>query len=92
MIELPFVNHGLGEIDLRTYCQRMPFRLALKSVHFKEDGAVNNTPSMAFVCRDPAGLSFVHELTVETLEGLLRQAGYRLTRLRVEPISQEVPP
>lgn len=80
MTELPFVNWGTSPIDL--WNEGPIEQIVSTGVHFKEDGARDNTPSLAFVCESPSGAKYVHQMSIQTLEGVLRQAGYRTTRLK----------
>lgn len=45
MIDLPFVNHGRGQIDLSGCCWTQPIELQSTSIHLKENGTINDTPS-----------------------------------------------
>lgn len=75
-----FRHWGKSRILPVTGMLRSPTRIMSMAIHFKEDGAIGDLPSLAFECKDSETNTYVHEISLATLTANLAKAGYRLVR------------
>jgi len=74
---------GKGKFTLEKYrFFRDIIELGLMEVQWKDDGCVNDTPSMIFIMKDRETNVCITEFTLETLEGILSKVGYRIVKKR----------
>lgn len=78
--KVEFRNWGTRQIELLTRLVRPAKRIGLVCLHFKEDGALDETPALIFECRDEATEVFFYEVTLGTIAGALARAGYTIKR------------
>jgi len=74
-------NHGTDPIRLvsepgKKIAEGMPTEL-----HLKEDGALNNTPSLAIIIRDIEGNRIVGQISLQMLNDGLNELGYQIVKL-----------
>lgn len=55
-------------------------QVVLLEVQWKDDGAVNDSPSMLLIMKDQATNLVLTEFTLETLQGILSKVGYRVVK------------
>lgn len=53
---------------------------SLIEVQWKDDGAVNDTPSLLFIMKDKMTNIAITQFTLETLQGILSKCGYRIVK------------
>lgn len=78
MNEVLFQNWGRNKITPLTALVRPFKRISSIAVHFKADGAADDTPSLAFECKDIDTNVYVHEISFNTLKKCLEKAGYTI--------------
>ncbi len=61
---------------------RSLIELGLMEVQWKDDGAINDTPSMIFIMKDRKTNVCFTQFTLETLQGVLSKVGYRIVKKR----------
>lgn len=81
----PFVgvNHGKGQIDLSAYSKRShPWRGRPISVHLKEDGAVDDKPSLCLIIElNSEPVSYIMgEISLAMLNSGLNDIGYGIVK------------
>lgn len=77
MIVLPTKNVGKGKFDLRGYeVFRNVGELGVIEAQMKEDGAINDAPSLLLVMKDEATNVYATQFTLETLQAMLSKFGY----------------
>ena len=74
---------GKGKFTLDKYkLFRSIIELDLMEVQWKDDGCVNDTPSMIFIMKDRETNVCFTQFTLETLQGIMSKVGYRIVRKR----------
>lgn len=74
------VNHGKGQIDLR-HLGKDAYRAKPTEFHFKENGAIDDGPSIAIVMSAVGiGISIFGEMSITTLQECLDEVGYTLIK------------
>lgn len=77
MENLPFTNVGTGKIKINALVE-----LGWTETHVKEDGCLNDTPSIVFTMKDFMGMFYYTQFSLETLQGMLGKMGYTLVKKR----------
>lgn len=71
------INHGKNQIDLRhigsTAMEARPTEL-----HFKENGSLDDSPSLAIVMQLVSGQNVFAQLSLKTLQECLNELGYEI--------------
>lgn len=72
---------GKGKFTLDKYrLFRSIIELGLMEVQWKEDGAINDTPSMLLIMKDKEINVCITEFSLETLQGIMSKVGYRIVK------------
>ena len=73
---------GTNDFTLDKYKLFRPnaIEVGLMEVQWKDDGCVNDTPSMLFIMKDEAANVVITRLSLETLQGILSKCGYRVVK------------
>lgn len=79
--EKPFkgINHGTGLIDLRhlaVVAVLMPIE-----IHLKENGTIDEKPSLSIIMKDIDGIRVVGEISLKMLNEGLEDVGYQITKI-----------
>lgn len=71
-------NWGRSHIQLEL--GKFAYELRPIEVHLKEDGCINDTPSMCIVMTNETGTSFIYgQLSLEMWNKALNEIGYKIT-------------
>lgn len=72
-------NHGKGPIDLRHIGHA--YQLMPVEIHLKEDGDLNDQPSLAIVLKNPdVDVTIIGQISVAMLNEGLADIGYKLVK------------
>lgn len=74
--QIPVKDWGTHQMDLKDKGTTVITHIT--EIHHKADGAVDDKPSLAFVC-SARGLQAVCEISIYSLEKALNQLGYQIT-------------
>lgn len=72
------INHGTGKIDIRDKGLSTQFKPV--EIHLKEDGALGDKPSFAFVLTSPGKITVIGQLSLEMWNEGLADIGYELVK------------
>lgn len=76
--KLTVTNHGTGKIAIVTDTESV-IETDLTHLHLKEDGTVDDKPSLAFESIVP-GYIFVSQISLKMLNDALNELGYQITK------------
>ena len=72
-------NHHKGKVDLTHLGPAVEARPT--EVHLKEDGAIDDGPSLTFVSLPSTGIPIVSQITVKMLKEGLADIGYKIEKI-----------
>ena len=76
--EFKTFNHGKDIIRLTSMPGKKIIEGMPTELHFKEDGALNNTPSFAIIIQDVNGNKVVGQISLQMLNEGLNELGYKI--------------
>lgn len=72
---------GKDKFTLEKYKMfRSLIELGVIECQWKDDGAINNTPSLLFIMKDRQTNIAITQMTLETLQGIMSKCGYRIVK------------
>lgn len=72
---------GKDNFTLKKYEMfRKVIQLGVMEVQWKDDGAINDTPSILLIMKDRKTNLCITEFSLETLQGILSKVGYRIVK------------
>jgi hypothetical protein len=78
---LEVIPVGFDKFTLEKYALfRNPREIGVMECQFKEDGAVNVSPSMIFIMKDELTNVYYTQFTLETLQAIMSKVGYRIVK------------